>query len=132
MQFVDFSRIIVCKSRDIYLSATGTLRENKGTETDTMRLTELVRRFEESPAILPTHNTNPRLQTVCTDCTSIATELLHCLHRLEVPKDAKFRKWKSFRHALKSEWSKKKIDGIASKLSDLRTELSTEVFILLR
>jgi hypothetical protein len=136
VQFVDFTRMIVCKSKDLYLSTDGVLQENKQTETVTMRLKELA----DSVGVLATpplsnsgsSRTNSRLQKICMECGSISTELLQRLHQLKLPDQSKHRKWKSFRQALKSVWSKREIDNMAKKLSDLRAELDTEVLILLK
>jgi hypothetical protein len=136
VQFIDFARIIVCKSKALYLSTDGLLQEHKQTETVTMRLKELAESFKalqdpplsNSDAIL----TDSHLQTICMECGSISTELLQRLHQLKVPDQSKHRKWKSFRQALKSVWSKREIDNMANRLSDLRSELDTEVLNLLR
>lgn len=136
VQFVDFARVIVCKSKDLYRSTDGVLQENKQTETVTMRLKELAKSVEiqatPRPSNSNTSSTNPRLQIICTACSSLSTELLEHLHQLKVPENAGHRKWNSFRQALKSVWSKRAIDNMAEKLSNLRAELDTEVLILLR
>ena len=136
VQFVDFARMIVCKTKDLYLSTDGVLQENKQTETVTMRLKELAKSIRV-PATPPLSNsgsslTNSRLQKICMECSSVSTELLERLHQLKVPDQSKDRKWKSFRQALKSVWSKREIDNMGKKLSDLRAELDTEVLIQLR
>jgi hypothetical protein len=136
VQFIDFARIIVCKSKALYLSTDGLLQENKRTETVTMRLKELAERVKalENPP-LSNSDANPtdsRLQPICMECGCISTELLQRLHQLKVPHQSKHRKWKSFRQALKSVWSKRELDNMANRLSELRSELDTEVLNLLR
>jgi hypothetical protein len=72
------------------------------------------------------------LQQICTECAAISAELLKHLPDLKVPKGQEHRKWKSFRHALKSVWSKSGVDEMARRLSVLREELDTHVLALLR
>jgi hypothetical protein len=101
-----------------------------------MRLKELAERVEALEN-LPLSNsdaslTDPRLQTICRECGWISTELLQRLHQLKVPDQSKHRKWKNFRQALKSVWSKREIDNMANRLSDLRSVLNTEMLNLLR
>ena len=42
------------------------------------------------------------------------------------------RKWKSFRQALKSVWSKQAIDEMAKRLEVLRADLDTHILEILR
>jgi hypothetical protein len=136
VQFVDFARIIVCKSKDLYRSTDEVLKENKQTETVAIRLRELAESIGVPPTEPPLNSNSSllisHLQTICIDCDSISTELLQRLHQLKVPDQLKHRKWRSFRQALKSVWSKWEIDSMAKRLSDLRADLETEVLVLLR
>lgn len=73
-----------------------------------------------------------RLEDICGACDRISTELLKHLRELKVPKGQEHREWRSFRHALKSVWSKKGVDEMARKLSELRSDMDTHVLVLLR
>ncbi|KAH6673405.1 hypothetical protein B0J14DRAFT_666740 [Halenospora varia] len=134
VQFIDFSRKIVCKSKNLYLSADGALDENRLSETVTMRLSQLVQRIETTPNSLPSNfsDAESRLETIRKECTLISTQLIQRLHQLKVPDCSRYRRWKSFRQALKTVWSKSDIDAIARQLSDLRAELDTEMLVILR
>ncbi|KAL6892126.1 hypothetical protein GGI43DRAFT_414173, partial [Trichoderma evansii] len=128
-RFVDWSRQIVCKSREIHDSIEGISKENLGSQTVTLRLKELTKTIQSSQEAANIHAANSRLQQICNNCSSISDELLKHLHRLKVPEDSEHRKWKSFRQAMKSVCSKKEIDGMASSLAVLRAELDTEVLV---
>jgi hypothetical protein len=74
----------------------------------------------------------PGLQDICDECAAVSADLIKHLRDLKVPKGQEHRKWKSFRHALKSVWSKNGVDEMAKRLSYLRQELDTHVLVLLR
>ncbi len=130
LQFVDFSRQIVCKSRELYQSSTGTIRENREAETVTMRLKELAQHLRQ-PANA-TSSPGSRLQGICEECVDTSDVLIGRLHALKIPQHGSGQGWKSFRQALKSAWSKREIDATAAKLSGLRAELDTEILVHLR
>jgi hypothetical protein len=137
VQFVDFANKIVSKGKHLYTSTDGVLQENADTETVTVRLQSLARRLKESltqagPISEDERSQQKRLQDICNECTGISKELLSHLGNLEVPKGTEHRRWKSFRQALKSVWTKSAIDEMARKLKSLRDELGTEVLVLLR
>ncbi|KAK4215415.1 hypothetical protein QBC37DRAFT_386337 [Rhypophila decipiens] len=128
-QFTDFTRQIVCKGKELYRSTEGLTREFLGTQTITLRLKELATNIKASQAALPTSGGRENLDRLCIDCMTISDQLLARLQRLKVPEDANHRRWKSFRQALKSVWSKDEIDAMAKRLSTLREELTTEILV---
>lgn len=139
VQFVDFSRKLVSKSRELYNSLDGVLRDNAQTETVTMRLKAMV--LELQPPRRPANSTarnasapkaSPRLQKICAECNEVSEELVDHLRRLKVPDGSVGCKWKSFRQALKSVWSKQDVDALSQRLASLRAEIDTEVLILMR
>lgn len=133
VQCVDWSRQIVCKAKELYRSASGTSRDISEQETVTHRLKDLIDRVKDLQPRIQPKNRSPNLDRICTECISISDELLRRLQRLKVPQNAvEGRLWKSFRQALKSVWSKNAIDGIASRLSSLRDEMTTEIIVITR
>ncbi len=144
VQFVDFAGKIVSKGKDIYESSDGALQENLSTETVTVRLREKIlalessRRWAKQITVRPEKahqeaaQRDQRLDEICKDCSNLSKNLLHQLGELKVPKGSEHRRWKSFRQALKSVWSKDEIDAISARLRDLRDELDSEVLDLLR
>ncbi|TGO15950.1 hypothetical protein BTUL_0034g00740 [Botrytis tulipae] len=133
-QFIDYSCKIVCKSKEIYNSTSGLTTEHNRTETATLRLKELTQSIH-----LPPKRTNSgssvvhsRLQIITQECKIVSDTLINRLNQLKVPNQSQYPKWKSFRMALKSVWSKHEIDEFALRLRDLRKELDTELLLLLR
>ncbi|KAH9213046.1 hypothetical protein DL95DRAFT_238642, partial [Leptodontidium sp. 2 PMI_412] len=135
VQFVDFASKIVSKGRQIYKTTDGVLRENAEAETVTIRLQELSKKVKDSIRAgnatelisvdsEEVQNQHIRLQEICKECTELGN--------LKVPKGSESRKWKSFRHALKSVWSKQALDSMAKRLETLRGELHTHILALVR
>jgi hypothetical protein len=135
IQFVEFSSEVVSKGRGIYSSVDGALRENNEKETIATRLQCLAEGLK-----LPTRpddgsvatEQEQALQDICTECISLSDELLLRLEKVKVPSWFEQRKWKSCRQALKSVWSKKKLDEAAARLLQLRHELDSHVLYYLR
>jgi hypothetical protein len=140
IQLVDFSLKIVSKSKDLYKSNNGTLKENAATETVTIRLKQMTSRLRGQLG----RNSNgirngtydqarqDRLMDICKECSEVSDELIHHLGKLKVPTWSEKSKWKSFRQALKSIWSKPAIDEMAKRLEVLRAELDTHILEILR
>jgi hypothetical protein len=135
IQFVEFSSKIVSKARHIYSSPDGILRENYEKETISTRLQSLAEGLKVP--LKPKNDTvvtkqDQALQDICTECISLSDELLLQLDKLKVPSYSEQRRWKSCRQALKSVWSKKKLDEAAARLSQLRGELDSHLLYYLR
>lgn len=176
VQFVDFTKDIVSKGKEIYKSTSGTVYENEGTETATERLLNLTleinkarkkarhtkqicppspvpwvaeesedaielrerqdqQRREQQDYIQRTKEDNELesgLEAICAECKAVSEELLNHLRDIKVPNGKEHRQFKSFRHALKSVWSKNGVDDLFRRLSTLRAQLDTHVLFLLR
>jgi hypothetical protein len=72
------------------------------------------------------------LRAVCDGCISISSELLQKLEKLKVQDGEKFRKYKCFRQALQSVWSKGAIDEISDRLQAFRNEMDGHVLASIR
>jgi preprotein translocase subunit SecA len=158
-QVIEFSAKIVSKGKELYKSEDGVLRENEATETVASRLQEMSQRLISSLASekglskekgkeqlkitikFPTEDSENHeisksddklLRKICANCVALSQELLDHMGKLRVPKDSGNRKWKSFRQALKSVWSKKGVDEMARRLADARKDLDTFVLIQVR
>ncbi|KAM5360167.1 hypothetical protein ACJZ2D_013928 [Fusarium nematophilum] len=152
VQFVDFARTIVCKSKAIYEATSGMLQTDSESRSAAERLADLSKELqrpivftefaEKELAAMPTAEqeemrrrygqVNDRLRNICRECDSLSQELLQKLSELEIPPHARFRKWKSFRRALKSVWTKDAIDATAGRLESLRRDLDTHVLAIVR
>jgi hypothetical protein len=63
-------------------------------------------------------------------CSAVANDLIECLGKLTLAETDE-KKWKSFRAALKTIWSKEKVDELAKRLDGYRQESGTRFLVLL-
>jgi hypothetical protein len=117
----------------------GALDENIELETASIRLQQLSSGLQGSLSQARRDSTQGSptqvyqdLEVICNECVTVSQELVDKLETLKVPGDHRYKKWKSFRQALKSGWSKEKIEGIVKRLYSLRAELNTHVVVSLR
>jgi flagellar motility protein MotE (MotC chaperone) len=135
VQFVDFASKIVSKAKNIHGSPEGALRENRETETVTICLQEMADQLENSDLSSTAQgldDNEQRLRDICNEYSQITEQLVKRLGDLKVLRETNNRKWKSFRQALKSVWSKRDVDDMATRLDELRSELDTHIFVSLR
>jgi hypothetical protein len=126
VQFVDFSGKLISKSIQLYQSSDGVLTENINTETATNHLIRLNNKLENAANATG----DKALHSLCKSCGVVAVELLRTLDKLKVEGEKK--KWKSTRKALRSLWSKEKIQGIEKQLTSFREELNLHIVVDLR
>jgi hypothetical protein len=124
VQLVDFGFKIVSKSSELYRSGSDGSIENQSIEKATKDLRKLNDQLKHSNV------SDPDLQELCKACSVAADELLAALSKIKV--DGKGRPWQSFRMALKSIWSKEKIQELENRLSRFRDELNTRLTASLR
>lgn len=130
VQLIDFSLTIISKSKDLYNSNNGILKENSETESVTIRLKHMAQRLQNMNSNEYDHDSlvrQDRVREICKDSLEASDELLRHLGELKVPTWSEHRKWKSFRQALKSVWSKQAVDQMAKRLEVLRAELNTYI-----
>lgn len=108
------------KSVDI-LSASHELKE----------LTDKLNLSLDGRQSLCTDEDDQALNTICDSCIEIAGELSDHLDKLKV-RGQKYRRWKSFRQALKTVWKKEAIDNLVKRLSLLRGQLEFHILASLR
>jgi flagellar motility protein MotE (MotC chaperone) len=136
VQFIVYGINIVSKGNQLYKSTDGALIENVELQEATIRLQQLSRNFDKSldqslSQGLRAQN-DESIQKICDECKAVSKELVEKLERLKVPEGHPHKKWKSFRQALKSIWTKERIEDIAQRLSQLRIELDSHVLVSLR
>lgn len=132
VQFVDFSSKLVSKGYYIYQSATGASPENLELEAITTDLSLLNTKLKTHGKYDCSAKDEKSLEKLSQQCTDIADELLSRLQKLKVPTDAKYRKWKSFRQALKTVWNKKDLDEMSTRLEGLRGQLEFHILVSLK
>jgi hypothetical protein len=132
VQFVDFSSKLISKGHLIYSSANGALIENLDLEVVTCDLSQLTTRLGLHEKAICCTKEDQNLEDLASRCSALAKELLDKLDRLKVDDDVKNRRWKSFRQALKTVWSKKDLDEIAARLAGFRSQLELYILVSLR
>lgn len=126
VQFIDFAGKLVSKTREGYCSADGALIEHADLETVAVDLLALIDKVTPHSDI----NSSASFNALCLSCTDIASELLAALDKLKV--QGKKTKWRSFRKALRSVWTKEEIQSIEKQLSSFRDEINLHIVINLR
>jgi uncharacterized protein with PIN domain len=124
-QFLEFGCSLVSKSKEIYRSAEGASSQKIEVESATKRLVDLSAKIREGAE-------DQALQTVCDGCISVSQTLLAKLEKLKVQDGQSLRKYKSFRQALKSVWSKGSLDDVAKRLKAYQEEMDAHVLVSLR
>ncbi|PMD49488.1 uncharacterized protein K444DRAFT_671088 [Hyaloscypha bicolor E] len=129
IQFVEFGCNLLCKSQEIYKSAHGASIQQIECEVATKRLRELSVTLKQS---LELHTASPTehskaLDGICNDCLAVSDELILRFDRLRLPDGDRHRKWKSFRQALKTVWSKAAVDELAARLEAHKKELDSHL-----
>ncbi|KAE8446593.1 hypothetical protein EG329_011786 [Mollisiaceae sp. DMI_Dod_QoI] len=127
VQFVDFTSKLVSKAREGYRSADGAFIENADLETVTADLLAVANKIKPQE-VVRIRDTN--FSNLCSSCTDVAGELLAALAKLKVQNGKS--KWKSFRKALRSVWSKEEILEIEKRLSSFRDEINLHIVVDLR
>jgi hypothetical protein len=135
VQFVQFGGSLVSKSHQIYTSSEGKLTSNVECETATTRLVALSEQLKDSlrnASSVGISADELAIEALCNDCIVISKELLVRLNKLSADEGQRRRKWKSFRQALKSVWSKEDIDKIVRRLVTVRQELDSHLIVSTR
>lgn len=132
VQFVDFSSKIVSKGYHLYTSGEGSLPENERLNYVTSDLKALSMRLKHHDRLGCSTKDEQALEDMASRCSAISDELLAKLEKLRVSKNAKHRRWKSFRQALKSVWSKEDLDRLAATLREYRDQLEFHILLSLR
>lgn len=152
IQFIDFARTIICKTKEIHRITDGVLPEEVGSVSAAQHLAALAADLEapipfttvaeDALAAMPIadrdemraryQRMNDRLISIRAECHLVSQTLSQQLSQLEIPPRARFRRWKSFRKALKSVWEKEAIDATARKLEGLRSELEVHVLAVVK
>ena len=127
VQFIDFSSKLISKTTEGYRSADGALVDNARLEAATNDLLALNKQIDCNPS---TGGTSLAILSLCSSCNDIAKELLAALAKLKA--EGGKSKWKSFRKALRSVWSKEKISEIERRLSTFRDEINLHIVVDLR
>jgi hypothetical protein len=127
VQFVDFSSKLLSKTVEGYRSADGAFIDNADLETATNDLVALNKRINSNGA---SRGATLEFMSLCSSCNDVAKELLAALEKLKIHGGKS--KWKSFRKALRSVWSKEHVLAIERRLSSFRDEINLRIVVGLR
>jgi hypothetical protein len=133
-QFIGLAIKIFAKSRRIYHSADGSLVEYDDLERVTGDVSTLSRKLQESLAMTATSNSltvdEEALCNLCKGCVDVSQELATALENLK--SQGKPGRFRSFRQALKSIWSKDYIENLERRMKTYREELNLRIVVGLR
>ena len=135
IQFVDFGCKLFSKSKEIYTSADGALIDQRQSEDACKRLKELTECLKKSLRVDQYGSPSPEgkaIHIICNDCVEISNDMLMMFEKLRVHDGVRYRRWNSFRKALISVWSEKKVNEMASRLQRYKQELDTHISVSLR
>ena len=118
VQFVDFSSKLISKSIELYRSADGTLIENTAVEAATAHLLILNDKLHNAAKKAG----NGELKSLCEKCKLVGDELLATLKKVTADKN-RGQVWTSIRKAIRSIWSREKIEDLERQLAAIRQEL---------
>lgn len=131
IQVVDFGLRILSKGNQIYHSGDGVLSENQDLEIVANDFLVLCTKLQCSSPPRPSQaEEDQALQQLSRTANELAAKLLQRLNMAKA--QGRFRRWKSFRQALKSVWSKRDVDDMARRLETLRSAVNSRILISLR
>lgn len=125
VQFVDFTFRLVSSTRAIIKSKSGFAGDVDTLDAIARDATELSDALAASPALDASSTT---LQALVGECKTIAESLLAVLENLRTNKT---KKWSCFVAALRTVWSKGKIDGFVDRLGKVQAQISTHMHFLI-
>ena len=125
LQFLNFTADAISKSRQIYTSVSGTLKEHDDLESLTTDLKGLSGRLQTSVGLV-----DSILEQLCSSCSEVADDLLKALECLGVK--GKQTRSQSLRKALKALWGKEKLKNLEERLAGFRQELTLHIAVELR
>jgi uncharacterized protein YjaZ len=134
VQFIDFTIRIIAKSNDIYQSASGSLIEHDDLSKVTLDLSTLSTKLRDSVAVTATNASltpdEQALHDLSKGCFETSQELIKALQRLQ--NNGKTSRFRSFRQALKTVWSKDDIKQVERRVGMYKEELTFRIVVGLR
>lgn len=134
VQFIDFTLRIIAKSNDIHQSASGSLVEHDDLSKVTLDLSALSKKLQDALTMTATTaNLTPdeqALHHLSTGCFEASQELMQALQKLQ--SSGKLGRFRSFRQALKTVWSKDEIKQLERRVGMYKEELTFRIVVGLR
>lgn len=134
VQFADFGTKLLSEGCAMYKSSIGVLSTNQELDLVTSDLRAVIGKLEklfqwQFVSISPTGEEQEdfnMVEKICDDATKLAEEIVVRVNELKV-KGRKYRKWKSFRQAIKSAWTREEISSLVKRRGALKDALLTRV-----
>jgi len=141
VQFIQFGCSLVSKGHEIYNSDRGILKEHDEFADATNRLMLLTNKLRPTLSSAGTIKSDlgvedagvtKAIDNICDNCLLISRELLTLLEKFKISEGSKHKRWKSFRHALRSVWSKGDLEAIEKRLLSCQKELDSHLIANIR
>jgi len=134
VQFIDFTSKLITESYKLHASATGQLEEHVILEKVTKNLRDvslnLSTQVEKQTVLATLSQDDKELQHLCKGCHEISLQLLQALEKLKAEDGSS--KWKSFRQALRTIWTREHIEGLEKQLDRFRQQLVISILASFR
>ncbi|RWA06363.1 hypothetical protein EKO27_g8741 [Xylaria grammica] len=125
VQFVDFAFRLVSGTREIMKSRSGFACDVNTLDAIARDALGLSGALAASPSLA---SSNTTLQALVRECKTIADDLLAVLDKLRANEK---KKWSCFVAAVRTVWSKGKVDEFVTRLGKVQTQISTHMHFLL-
>ena len=137
VQLVQFVGTVISDSHEVYSSTDGALQRNSMLEEVAQNLAEMnseLMRSQRSMSswFMSLSPAERQLKNLCEECDVVSRELLAKLDTLKVRSRSRYKRWDSFRQALKSMWNEGELRALEKRLEHIRTRLDTNLLICLR
>jgi hypothetical protein len=131
VQFVQFGSKLVSESQEIYQSATGSTIEHAELERACQDLSQLSASLATSSAkstfhSVPRSDKEEALRRIAVECQKMADDICIALRKMGM-NDAQCTKLRSFRHALRSAWGRRKVESLEKRLDKHKLNLSVHL-----
>ncbi|KAL9108602.1 MAG: hypothetical protein Q9227_006688 [Pyrenula ochraceoflavens] len=131
VQFLEFGIKIISKSKEIYESADGLSAdqvEQAAVSTRLLDLTkELLQAQHASAKAKKLSKAEESLRSIVGECATLADDFQGTLESVKIT--GRHRRWKSFRQALKSVWTKDGLEKRVRRLDRLRQEVILQLLV---
>lgn len=126
VQLVDVVSRCISKSFELQRASDGVLESNAAVEDVVNHLVLLKDEIDAAATTI----SDPTLFNLCASVTAAAHDLLEVLNKVKV--EGPKTKWKTLRKAVRSVWSKEKIEDLEKRLLSFRDELNLHIVVRLR
>lgn len=136
VQFVDFTSKLLSQSKEIYDSAVGSTKDNEDLEEICTELRDLSQHIvttslSQASRFGALDNREQAIQKLAQECSATADELITALRSLSLNKHPR-RRAASVYAALRTIWSRRKIEALEARMDKYRAQLAVNIIALTR